>query len=126
MTIDAEARPYQPTFPGLGSQSSGLVSGLEAAALTTIEALDRQHLLGPEHTLTVQLVVELARAVAAGVRSGRASAVALAAKELREALATLPEPVVKANDEWLAFVSSLSGVCGCPTCTAHRTSPLGD
>lgn len=90
--IDPDAgRPWQPTLDGLTLPNPAHASGMERAALTTIRRLDELDLLDEADTLTVQLVIELARAVGAGVRNGRASAVAMAAKELREALATLPE-----------------------------------
>lgn len=83
---------WQPSLPGLTLPGDAApTSGLVAAATTTLRVLDDKGLLRPEDALTVQLVLDLAAAVAAGVQSKRASAVALAARELREAMALLPQ-----------------------------------
>lgn len=82
---------WQPTLDGLTLPGQGRASGMEAAAMRTIRRLDQAGVLDEADTLTVQLVLELAAVIGRGVTSGRASAVAMAAKELREALATLPD-----------------------------------
>lgn len=98
---------WQPTLDGLSLPLAGNSSAMEKAALATLRRLDELELLGAEHALTCQLVLELARAVGAGVRNGRASAVAMAAKELREALATLPLPTGNA-DAFEAFAEQVA------------------
>lgn len=112
LDLGTDRRPWQPSFEGVVPQaelrdrtSSALVDSVYA----TLRALDAEQLLTATHAATCQLCIELAHAVTAGVRSGRASAVALAARELREALATLPEPVAPPSDEWRDFVDSLRG-----------------
>lgn len=104
------SRSWQPSFPGVvpqADQREQHASALVDAAYATLRALDDEHLLTPAHAVTCQLVLELARAVTAGVRSGRASAVALAARELREAIATLPTAVAVVPDDWARFVDLL-------------------
>lgn len=103
--------PTQLTFPGLepaGGQA--FTTPLELAAMETLRELREQGLLRREHSLTVQLVLELARAVGRGVASGRASAVAMAAKQLTEAMALLPAPssedVPLESSDWRAFLAT--------------------
>lgn len=102
----------QPTFPGLevgvpnDAPRTVTESPMLSAARMTLTELREQGLLRREHGAIVQLTLELAQAVAAGVRSGRASAVALAARELRETIAMLPIPdddVPAENGDWEAF-----------------------
>lgn len=89
-----------PMLPGLEPPARG-VSNLQLAARRTIAALDSQGLLEERHALTCQLLLDLADAVDSGRRAGRASAVAMAAAQLREAYLTLPEPVVGGDgDGW--------------------------
>ncbi|NTW39354.1 MAG: hypothetical protein HGA44_05600 [Cellulomonadaceae bacterium] len=107
--------PEQPTFPGLEIEvQTGMraPSALELAAVATLTELRSQGLLRREHSLTVQLVLELSRAVGQGVMHGRASAVAMAAKQLTEAMALLPIPADDAPGEstdWLAFQAAVQG-----------------
>lgn len=62
------------------------------AAQHTLAALNDADMLGPRSALLVQLTIQLSRAIDAGVRSGRASAVAMASRELRETLLMLDPP----------------------------------
>jgi len=110
--------PDQPTFPGLEIApplSGRPVSALEEAAVETLRELREQGLLRREHSLTVQLVLELARAVGQGVVHGRASAVAMAAKQLTEAMGLLPIPTDDApaeSSDWLAFQANVDAAPG--------------
>lgn len=87
------------TIPGL-ERPAGKPTALERAADRSLASLAEAGVLGPQHDLTVQLVRDLARAVgqAAGTH---ASAAAMAAAQLREAWATLPQPEdATVGDEW--------------------------
>lgn len=99
---------WQPTLDGL-TLPTMTPSGMDGAAMTTLRRLDDLGLLDDRHTLTCQLILELAHVIGAGSRNARASAVAMAAKELREALATLPQPVdtPAGGTDWDAFAQSL-------------------
>lgn len=105
--------PDQLTFPGLDStvQPAGGVSAMERAAGATLTELRDAGLLRPEHALHVQLVMELARAVGTGARSGRASAVAMAAKQLTETMALLPMPdpedTPAGGADWATFLETV-------------------
>lgn len=83
-------------LPGL-EEPAGRSTPLEDAARKSIQALQAQGLLGPEHAITLQLVLDLARAVGQSAGS-HASAAAMAAAQLREAWATLPQPVEDGGD----------------------------
>lgn len=85
----------QPTLAGLELESRdtlGEESPMRAAVRATIEALRADNLLEPRHVGLAQLALELADAVTSGKRSGRASAAAMASRELRETLLSLPSP----------------------------------
>lgn len=62
------------------------------AAKATLAELARTGAVGSRHAVQVQLVIQLAGAIDAGTRSGRASAVAMASKELRETMLVLDPP----------------------------------
>lgn len=87
------------------NESQQMLAGLELAAaygaktgalrlavVATIQALHDEKLLEPRHAAMCQLALEMADAVTAGARGGRASAAAMAAAQLRETLEALPEP----------------------------------
>lgn len=96
------------TLPGL--EAPKMPTGeLEAATRDTIRELHALNLLQPRHAMTCQLMIELARAVEAGRKSGRASAVALAAAQLREAFLSLPEPETTpdGDDAWQQLANDL-------------------
>ncbi|MCC2034215.1 hypothetical protein [Microbacterium allomyrinae] len=91
-------------LPGLELHPDGQqsVSAMRGAVIATIAALEKEGLLEPRHVAMCQLALEMADSVAAGRRSGRASAAAMAAAQLRETLMALPAPVagdVKARFE---------------------------
>lgn len=94
----------------LDPEMGGKPSALRSAVVATITALHADKLLEPRHAALCQLALELADSVSQGRRSGRASAAAMAAAQLRETLLALPAPasadiMEKFND----FVTSLSG-----------------
>ena len=95
-----DPRPWQPTFDGL-TLPTGTTTPLEVAAQATLAALDADGLLEPRHALTSQLVLDLSSSIGAGVRTGKTAAVALAARQLLDALASLPAPMA-ADDPSLA------------------------
>lgn len=82
----------QDALPGLGWSTGPADGPMVKAAHATLEALRRLDKVGDEHALLVQLIVSLAGAIDQGVIRGRASAVAMASKELREALLQLDPP----------------------------------
>jgi hypothetical protein len=109
----AEPRDYAAAdsglpLPGLQDQANG-VTELETAVRRSLAALDAAGLLTEVHAMPMQLVLDLARAVGLGTRSGRASAAALAAAQLREAWALLPalDATGSGGDEWDALAVQL-------------------
>lgn len=79
----------QPFLPGMAPLETG-PTALEQAARLQIQQLRDRNLLTADHAIAVQLVLDLSRAIGVSATRGRASAMALASKELREALALLP------------------------------------
>lgn len=79
----------QPTLPGLEPVRAGS-SAIERAAHRQLTALQARGLLRDDHAIVVALIGELASVVGQSATRGRGSAVAMAAKELREAMALLP------------------------------------
>lgn len=62
------------------------------AAKATLSELARAGKVGARHAVQVQLVLSLAQAIDSGARSGRASAVAMAAAQLNETMDRLDPP----------------------------------
>ncbi|QXG07729.1 hypothetical protein [Curtobacterium phage Penoan] len=89
---------HQPTLDGL-EPLSPYATALERAATAQLAYLDQQGLLGVQHSLTVALVRQAAAVAGAASASGKAAAFALASKELREAMALLPE-ATGPEDPW--------------------------
>lgn len=94
-----------PTIPGLAvpglSTGSPQDGPLVKSARVTLQALRAEGGLEPRHAVLVTLVESLAGAIDRGVASGRASAVAMAAKQLLETMLVLdppPETTVGAAD----------------------------
>lgn len=81
----------QLELPGLAA-SDRAESAMVTAARSTIQALHTLGKLEPRHAVLTQLILSLAEAIDRGTRTGRASAVAMASKELREALLQLDPP----------------------------------
>lgn len=78
---------------------------VEAAARRTITRLHELGRVKEEHAVVTACIVAAARAIDRGASSGRASAVAMAMKELREAYVLL-NPVEEGGGEdrgWLDF-----------------------
>jgi len=65
---------------------------LVVAARRTIAAVEASGLLRERDALTCALILDLADAVAKGTRGGRASATAMAAAQLLQAIDRLPTP----------------------------------
>lgn len=76
-------------FAGMGAGAHGPMA---KAARVTLEALRDAGSLEPRHSVLVQLVLSMAQAVDRGVTSGRASAAAMAAKQLLETMLVLDPP----------------------------------
>lgn len=83
-----------PTIPGLElpAPPPGEDGPMAKAAHTTLSALAEAGGLESRHQVLVQLVQSLAGAIDRGVSSGRASAVAMAAKQLLETMLVLDPP----------------------------------
>lgn len=81
----------QPMLPGL-EEPAETSSAMVKAAHTTIRALEAAGKLAPQHAMLTQLLLELAGAIDRGRKAGRASAVAMAARELRDTLLMLDPP----------------------------------
>lgn len=95
--------------PGHLVASHGGLTPLEVAARRSLAALDAAGVLTEAHALPMALVLDLSRAVAVGTRTGKASAAAMAAAQLREAFAMLPDlPAGTAEDDpWTLLVAEL-------------------
>lgn len=116
----------QPPIPGLGmvEAPAAAESQLETAARRTLTALWNSGALDDTHALACQLVIELARAVDAGTRAGKASAVAMAAAQLRETWqALLPVDGAGAGEgeALAALVRDLRASSGLPSLTVIRS-----
>jgi hypothetical protein len=109
-----DQHPWQPTLPGLTLPGTDTVGGspLSNAARATIEALDAAGLLEPRHTLGVQLVLTLAGSIDANLRrDGKVTvAISQAARQLQDALAALPEPVIGEEDPLALFLRDRAGI----------------
>lgn len=94
-----------PTLPGMNSAGQS-PNTMALAAAEYIESLRAQNLIQPHHVLTVQLVLGLAEVIGKAAAKGQAAAMSLAAKQLMEAMDTLPQPVA-AGDAFQQFLDSL-------------------
>jgi succinate dehydrogenase/fumarate reductase flavoprotein subunit len=96
-------RAYVPLqLPGLETvnpEYGYAASPLRTAVEATLKQLEQDGLLTERHVGIAMLALELADAVVAGRRAGRASAVAMAARELRETLQALPAPAEQSQLE---------------------------
>ena len=81
----------QLELPGIGEPAAG-ASAIVRAAHTTLQQLRELGRLEPRHAVLAALILELAESIDRGKRSGRASAVAMASKELRETVLMLDPP----------------------------------
>lgn len=98
---------WQPTFTDLDVPQPATTE-IEKAARLTLHTLHEQGLLHPEHALICQLILDLSRVIGRGVAAGRAAAVALAAKQLVEAVDSLPKPEVGTSTAWDELVQELA------------------
>jgi hypothetical protein len=80
---------------------------MEKAAAKQLESLRGEGLLNASHGMLEQLIMDLARAVGHSAAAGRGSALAMASKELREAMFLLPVQAGPA-DPWTAFQDDLA------------------
>lgn len=88
----------QDALPGLALPEPRPQDGpMVQAAAITLESLRAAGRLEPRHAVLVQLVTSLAGAIDRGVQSGRASAVAMAAKQLLETMLVLDPPPEDGN-----------------------------
>lgn len=82
---------WQPTLTGL-TLPQAASSNLSTAAQAQLAALDRAGLLGDQHALTVQLILDLCTALDRGLGSGKLSvATSQAVRQLLDALDALPK-----------------------------------
>lgn len=103
----------QLELPGIVPQVARHDSAMVVAAKRTLHALEGVDVIVERHAVLVQLVLSLSAAIDAGARSGRASAVAMAARELRETMLVLDPPPddpaegAEARRMWEAFVAAV-------------------
>jgi hypothetical protein len=102
----------QPALPGL--EVPGVAAHdtpMVVAAKQTLAELQRTGAVQSRHAVQVQLVIQLAHAIDRGASSGRASAVAMASKELRETMLVLDPPdelaSASARDRLREFMAAL-------------------
>lgn len=88
----------QLELPGIVPQVAQHDSAMVVAAKRTLAALENVEVIVERHAVLVQLVLSLSAAIDAGARSGRASAVAMAARELRETILVLDPPPEDPNE----------------------------
>lgn len=81
----------QPMLPGLTPPAQG-DTPMVVAAKVTLDELRRLGVVERRHSVLVALVLSLSSAIDAGTKAGRASAVAMAAAQLRETVLTLDPP----------------------------------
>ncbi|MCM3577440.1 hypothetical protein M3686_04735 [Micrococcus luteus] len=98
--MSTENTSVLPGFEQIGTPPNALA----AAAEELIKRLHEQQLIEAHHVLTVQLVRELAGVMGKAAAKGQAAAMALASKELREAMAMLPQPA-NADDALTTFMA---------------------
>ena len=82
----------QPALPGMDFAPRDHDTPMVTAARLSLAALRDAGQIEARHTVLVQLVLSLSGAIDAGVRAGRASAVAMAAKQLLETMLALDPP----------------------------------
>lgn len=103
--------PLADTLPGMDPDPAAgkILSALERSVEQTIVAYSDAGLLRPIDAATAQLAREMATTVTIGIRSRRSTGAALAARELRETLAMLPQPpdVDPDGDEWSQLAADL-------------------
>lgn len=98
-----QPNPFLP-IPAFGSVGK---PDLERAAEKLVAKLAEDGQLNDSHVLTVQMILDLARVTGMSAVKGRASAVAMASRELREVLATLPGADMTVEQEFDAMMKKL-------------------
>lgn len=94
------ADSWQPELEGLTPPRAS-AGALSKAARATVQALEDDQLLEPRHTLTVQLVLNLADALDRDMSRGKISvAMSQATRQLLDAIEALPSPDAAQSDEW--------------------------
>lgn len=92
-------------LPGL-APATGRESAVESAARRSITELHALGYVKDHHAVVCAVIVAAAQAIDRGASSGRASAVAMAMKELREAFLLLipaEEGGAQGDEGWLTF-----------------------
>lgn len=108
---------WQPSIEGLDLPDVGATpggpSGIAAAAVATVRALDEAELLRPQDALTVQLVLELASAIGRGLSYGKVSvATAQLTRQLIDAVEKLPQGAAAGDPLAEAFQKVVDLVTG--------------
>lgn len=98
-----QANPFLP-LPSFGSVGK---PELERAAEKLVKQLAEDGKINDSHVLTVQMILDLARVCGLSADKGRASAVALASRELREVLATLPGADMTVEEEFKSMLEKM-------------------
>lgn len=93
----------QPMLAGLEPPTHPMTE-IEKVARSAIDKLRAEGRLLDHHELAAQAVIDLARGVGEGARSGKSAGMAMAAKELREFMLLLPQTI---NDEFGALQEEL-------------------
>lgn len=94
-------------LPGLG-EPAGTAGPLELAAHRTLAALEADGLLTEQHALIAQLILDLARVATLSVRTGKASAAALAGAQLLAAYDVLtPDTAEGGHDAYDQLAADL-------------------
>lgn len=110
----------QLELPGVVPESRRDDGVMVAAAKRTLSELERLDRIEPRHAVLVAMVVELAASIEAGRRSGRASAVAMAAAQLRETMLVLDPPPedgdagAEAMRLWSEFMAKVEDAANAP------------
>lgn len=107
MTDIDRTDPLAPMLPGLGD-GPRRTGQMVRAVRATFGALYEQQLLKPEHAGLMELALQLAQAVEAASAARRGTAVAMAARELREVLDALPKPAEGGDDDWQKFAAEFA------------------
>ncbi|HEY4267097.1 MAG TPA: hypothetical protein VGM94_02785 [Galbitalea sp.] len=97
-----------PMLPGFEDLQPG-ETRMELAARRQIAKLREDGRLTDEHIIVEQMILDLSRAVGISAQKGRAAGVALAARELREAIALLPKTM---SDEFADLQAELARANG--------------
>lgn len=95
----------QPELPGLEHVQPGQTP-MEKAAARQLDQLREAGMLGEHTAILEQLIMDLARVIGMAAVKGRSAGMALAARELREAIDQLPKAQV--DSEWEAIAKQIA------------------